>query len=203
MIGKLVKEENKWFVKYFEDWIGMKYADLHPDDVKQIEEDSYHFDNIEARIAAYPDVNFELSLSEDPNLYRSTGNIVNSYMTYAKLIPNEPVDEHSYPIYGTFGRDVSIEEAAERLYPINNTGDMFMPNREQINNSYRQEGFIEGAKYQAERMYSEEDLREAYFSAIKSTGEGWNGEYANGNDPDIKEIFTKGFDKWFENFKKK
>jgi hypothetical protein len=192
MIGKLVKEENNWFIKYFDIWVGVKYVELHPDDVKQIEEDSYHFDNIEARIAAYPDMEFELI--EKPNLI------------YAKLTPNEPVDEHGYPIYGTFGRDrvnKTIEEAAERLYPINNTGDMFMPNREQINNSYRQEGFIEGAKCQAERMYSEEDLREAYFSAIKSTGDGWNGEYADGNDPDIKEIFTRGFDKWFENYKKK
>ena len=53
------------------------------------------------------------------------------------------------------------------------------------------------------RMYSEEDLREAYFSAIKSTGEGWNGEYANGNNPNIEEKFTEGFEEWFEQFKKK
>ena len=33
---------------------------------------------------------------------------------------------------------------------------MFMPNRHDVNKIYRQEGFIEGAKWQAERMYSEE-----------------------------------------------
>ena len=62
---------------------------------------------------------------------------------------------------------------------------------------------IEFAKWMQERMYSEGDLREAYFSAIKSTGEGWNGEYANGNNPNIEEKFTEGFEEWFKQFKKK
>ena len=64
------------------------------------------------------------------------------------------------------------------------------------------EGIEVGAKWQQERSYSEEDMKEAYFSAIKSTGEGWNGEYANGNNPNIEEKFTEGFDEWFEKFKK-
>jgi hypothetical protein len=63
--------------------------------------------------------------------------------------------------------------------------------------------FIEGAKWQAERMHSEEDLKEAYFSAISSTGEGWNAEYANGNNPNIEEEFSKGFAQWLKQFKKK
>ena len=64
--------------------------------------------------------------------------------------------------------------------------------------------FLKGAQWQQERMYnSKEDLREAYFSAIKSTGEGWNGEFAEGNDPDIREKFSEGFELWFEQFKKK
>lgn len=33
---------------------------LHPDDVKQIEKDSLVFDNIEARIKCYPNVDFEI-----------------------------------------------------------------------------------------------------------------------------------------------
>jgi hypothetical protein len=44
------------------------------------------------------------------------------------------------------------EEAAARLYPINNTGSMFMPSRDEVNNSYKQEGFIEGYKLAQERM---------------------------------------------------
>ena len=63
--------------------------------------------------------------------------------------------------------------------------------------------FIEGAKWQHARMYSEEDLREAYFSAIKSTGEGWNGEYTGGNNPNIEEVFGVEFETWKEQFKKK
>jgi len=63
--------------------------------------------------------------------------------------------------------------------------------------------FIAGGNYQAERMYSEEDLRKAYFFGISSTGEGWNGEYAGGNNPNIEEKFSKGFTQWFEQFKKK
>ena len=59
-----------------------------------------------------------------------------------------------------------------------------------------------GAKWQAERMYSEEDIREAYFSAIKITGEGWNGEYAGGNSPNIEDKFSEEFKEWFEQFKK-
>ena len=38
-----------------------------------------------------------------------------------------------------------LELEVEKLYPVNNTGSMFMANREQINNSYKQEGFIAGA----------------------------------------------------------
>ena len=61
-----------------------------------------------------------------------------------------------------------------------------------------------GAKWQAERMYSKEDLKEVYFSAIKSTGEGRNGECASGNSPvDIKKEFNEEFEEWFEQFKKK
>ena len=37
---------------------GIEYL-LHPDDVKQINRDAQVFDNIEARIAAYPDVEFD------------------------------------------------------------------------------------------------------------------------------------------------
>ena len=51
--------------------------------------------------------------------------------------------------------------------------------------------------------YSEEDMKEAYFSAIESMGEGWNGEYAEGNNPNIEEKFKEGFNEWFNKFKNK
>ena len=65
-------------------------------------------------------------------------------------------------------------------------------------------GLYEGAKWQQEQdknKYSEEDLRTAYFSGIKTTGEGWNGEYANGNNPSIEEEFQEEFQEWLKQFK--
>ena len=56
----------------------------------------------------------------------------------------------------------TLEEAAKELYPINYTGRMFMPSVDELNNSYKQEAFIEGAKWQQERMYSEEDMRKSF-----------------------------------------
>lgn len=70
MKGKLHKTEKGWFVSFPEQSIISVYngssitqgsvgiLPLHPDDVKQIEKDSQVFDNIEARIHAYPDVEF-------------------------------------------------------------------------------------------------------------------------------------------------
>jgi hypothetical protein len=49
----------------------------------------------------------------------------------------------------------TLEEAAERIYPINIVVDY--DTNEDIRNIW-----IEGAKWQAERMYSEEDLREVF-----------------------------------------
>ena len=54
-----------------------------------------------------------------------------------------------------------------------------------------------------ERMYSEEDMKESYFTAIKSTGEGWKGEYAGGNHPNIEKKFKEGFEIFIEQYKKK
>jgi hypothetical protein len=56
-----------WVVWYNDTPVGgnVSFVDslpLHPDDVKQIEEDSKVFDNIEARITAYPDVEFDIVL---------------------------------------------------------------------------------------------------------------------------------------------
>jgi hypothetical protein len=87
----------------------------------------------------------------------------------------------------------TLEDAAKNKYPIENTGAMFMPNRHDVNKIYRQEGFIEGAKWQEQRMYSEEDLREAFRQGQL------NIEY------DTVFGFTLTLDEevWFERWKKK
>ena len=59
-----------------------------------------------------------------------------------------------------------LDELAKNRYPIENTGAMFMPNRHEVTNIYRQEGFIEGAKTILEilgdKKFSELDMRIAY-----------------------------------------
>jgi hypothetical protein len=64
MKGILKNTTAGWFVWYnvMRDEITQGYDSipLHPDDVKQINRDGQVFDNIDARIAAYPDVEFDI-----------------------------------------------------------------------------------------------------------------------------------------------
>jgi hypothetical protein len=89
----------------------------------------------------------------------------------------------------------TLEEAAKK-YATNHGMMAYM-------STEKKESFKKGAKWQQERSYSEKDMKEAYFSGIESTGEGWNGEYAEGNNPNIEDKFSEGFKEWFEKFKKK
>jgi hypothetical protein len=98
--GKLHKTDNGWVVMFnkklehqmvgYHDYKTTTVYDqlpLHPDDVNQINEDSQVFDNIESRIATWPDVNFEIvSVYVEPStsIHSNRGDDV----TYAKLIPN-------------------------------------------------------------------------------------------------------------------
>jgi hypothetical protein len=43
-------------------------------------------------------------------------------------------------------------EAAEKLYPINDTGSMYMPTLDDLNKLYKQQAFIRGAKWQQEQQ---------------------------------------------------
>lgn len=56
---------------------------------------------------------------------------------------------------------------------------------------------------QNKNMYSEADMREAYFTAIKSTGEGWNGEHAGNSHSSIEKTFSEGYEIFIEQYKKK
>jgi len=81
-----------------------------------------------------------------------------------------------------------LEEAAIRLFPISKGGLMWMPSTHDCNQANKQEGFIVGAKYMAERMYSEEEvldiLRKSHSIEQTSKMDSW-------------------ITKWFEQFKKK
>jgi hypothetical protein len=74
--------------------------------------------------------------------------------------PKQEIDMSKY-ISGIDPYDTqeTLEEAAETLYPINNTGGMFMPNKEEVKNIYRQEGFIAGVKSDAARDYWFEQVK--------------------------------------------
>jgi len=84
----------------------------------------------------------------------------------------------------------TLEEALEKLYPENiiKLGN---------NTSYdaaliKRKDFTEGAKWQAERMYSKEDLEEAFKA-------GREGDMVfNNESPEYWD-----FNQWFEQFKKK
>jgi len=63
MKGNIVKRDGGDWVVWWADSSaknGARMLPLHPDNVNQIIEDSKVFDNIEARIKAYPDVEFEI-----------------------------------------------------------------------------------------------------------------------------------------------
>jgi hypothetical protein len=102
----------------------------------------------------------------------------------------------------------TVEEVAEIEFPLVDTEwcRTGAAEEENLHLLGHRKSFIKGAKWQQEqdkKMYSEEDLRTAYFSGIKTTGEGWNGEYANGNNPSIEEEFQEGFQEWLRQFKNK
>jgi hypothetical protein len=59
----------------------------------------------------------------------------------------------------------TAQEAAERIYPIAAGGSAWMPSADDCNKANKQEGFIEGAKWQGERMYSEEDMMKCWNAA--------------------------------------
>ena len=74
----------------------------------------------------------------------------------------------------------TIEEAAESY------AELSYYNRDEVN------AFVNGAKWQAKRMYTEEDLREAFKESRQ----------ANIFEKDMPPVY-ESFEEWFEQFKKK
>jgi hypothetical protein len=107
-----------------------------------------------------------------------------------KLNDKFPDIYHDYHITETEDVNESIEEANKYSDKIERSEDGAI-----------QEAFVEGAKWQAERMYSEEDLINAFFAGVETTGEGWNGEYANGNCPEVRTVFGNDLMEWLNQYK--
>ena len=69
MLGTLHKQDDKWVVTYPDVFLHIeKTSPLHPTNIKEIEELSLIFDNIEGRINSQAEVEFEL-VSIVPYIY--------------------------------------------------------------------------------------------------------------------------------------
>ena len=99
----------------------------------------------------------------------------------------------------------TLEEAAQKRFPIDHNLSIL----ERIGlNSAANMGFIEGAKWQQERSYSEEEvlnINNWYLETFLDDALGLNGKDA---EQKIKHLSGKGLTKevlnyWFEQFKKK
>jgi hypothetical protein len=82
----------------------------------------------------------------------------------------------------------TLKEAAERIYPISGPNSMW----NSMWNSLQQDGFIEGAKWQADRMYSEEDMLKC-----------WNAAYIDALAIDEETYKPLFFEDFIKQFKKK
>lgn len=86
----------------------------------------------------------------------------------------------------------TLEEASWRFNPL-----------KKLDGEFLRAAFIKGAKWQAERMYSEEEVVELLNFVSKeyniSNGIGWFHTHKSIEDVSSKEVL----DKWFEQFKKK
>lgn len=80
------------------------------------------------------------------------------------------------------------EEAHNWLYELKNTNPSVLEKRYPF--VPMKFGFIEGVKWQAERMYSEEDMRLAYYTDSAP----WSNRH--------KDYIEVSFDVWIEQFKK-
>lgn len=76
----------------------------------------------------------------------------------------------------------TLEEASWRYNPV-----------KKLDGEFIRQAFKEGASWQAERMYSEEDMREAFRIGHKSARQGSYNAITEQED----------FEKWFEQFKNK
>ena len=127
---------------------------------------------------------------------------------YEIIIPKEEPKPVWQQIIETCGGEEEFMESAG-LLSKQETLEEFTENY--INKFYNDYAFkdllkpllIEGANWQAERMYSEEDMKQAFFDGVRVTGEGYNGEYASGNHPDIEVEFYESYTEWFNKIKKK
>ena len=140
------------------DWIP-----LHPDDLTHFAEMKERFDNFEARVLSSPEVEFETIIHP-----KFTGRII-----YAKLNTKEEptmiddwLNEYGDPeIYKKVERELELREAAENYSLELLAAKTIQPHEK----TWIKSMFIHIAKWQAERMYSEEEVLELLHKRMSYT----------------------------------
>jgi hypothetical protein len=94
-------------------------------------------------------------------------------------------DDENLGLYEEPKQETTLEEAAVKIYPNNEYEDELYCD---IGEVYR-EKFVEGAKWQQERMYSEEEVLDLLVEFTDSRGKDF--------------ITFKDIQEWFKQFKKK
>jgi hypothetical protein len=109
MKGRIYKTEKGWVVRHPAYVPPHEYElPLHPNDVKQINADAQVFDNIEARIAAYPDVDFVIESFWEHGMEDPT--------PVAKLVESETICEYSgLPAVSEYIGDITDEDKIEGI----------------------------------------------------------------------------------------
>jgi hypothetical protein len=153
MKGILKKTQSGWIINYDytvnkNDWCTLP---LHPADVEQINKDSQVFDNIEARIASNPEVEFEMVTE-----YWS-GEIGVNGLTYAKLIHHSVESNEMIDHIGDANK--MVEDDKELFYQKQVMNPY--PSESQSYTSY-EKGFVEGYNKAKETFYTEEDMKKAF-----------------------------------------
>jgi len=144
MKGILQKTEQGWVIRYDKrTWQDPSAEDgeipLHPADVEQINKDSQVFDNIEARIAAYPEVEFMI--------VNKLWGVNDDIISYAKLI-NQVSD------VGKMVEDDVKKLAEEYATYYEDNKDI----KGAIQWGKRYNGFVDGYNKAKETLYTEEQV---------------------------------------------
>jgi hypothetical protein len=143
----------------------------------------------------------DLIIRNEPDYFNyDTGEAINMKAGELKLTPNNeiicymPPEEYTSPIIDELADDQKLEEAAKE----------FADNNDKIDNSRHwhgliviiclNKGFKAGAKWQAEKMYSEEEVKEMFIKAFQVD----NLAYEYNPDQDVDLLIQ-----WFEQNKKK
>jgi len=115
---------------------------------------------------------------------------MNNNLEFENEDPSPDSIEDNHP-RTNYGEGYYVKETLEEAAEINSEKHHYALGQQ---SEFYQLGFIEGAKWQAERMYSEEDLKRAFEAGHKKGFSGYP------NTENWKEL---PFEKWFEQFKKK